>query len=277
MDVEVCEACTRRVVTDSQQDQLSFDDQASICTCEADRAESAPSTPIQPQTNRTESPPKMQPRTEGKPRPNSRQTAARAVRRWAKIFQDEHNLDFPKCLDGMKYIPPVDIYKKLDLDKGPLLRVMDTAGEAGHAREVAKINYAVTRDLLKHKSYPPRYLTYFHKDNQESTVSKEEFWFMLSDTERAELIRESYEDAVILTCEKIRSKAAAEHYKSCIRHIKGGLEAIRIHMRESNTKRQRTVDDYFAKRKKRRADKIAADLTNGLALSHFIIDEAEFM
>ena len=209
MDVEVCEACTRRVVTDSQQDQLSFDDQASICTCEADRAESAPSTPIQPQTNRTESPPKMQPRTEGKPRPNSRQTAARAVRRWAKIFQDEHNLDFPKCLDGMKYIPPVDIYKKLDLDKGPLLRVMDTAGEAGHAREVAKINYAVTRDLLKHKSYPPRYLTYFHKDNQESTVSKEEFWFMLSDTERAELIRESYEDAVILTCEKIRSKAAA--------------------------------------------------------------------
>ena len=92
-------------------------------------------------------------------------------------------------------------------------------------------------------------------------------------------IRESYsyEDAVTLTCQKIRSKAAADHYQSCIRHIKGGLEAIRVHMRETNTKRQRTVNDYFAKRKKRRADKIAADLTNGLALSHFIIDEAEFM
>jgi hypothetical protein len=109
-------------------------------------------------------------------------------------------------MSGMRYDPPNDIYKQLDLDKGPLDNKMDNAAEAGRARETRKINYAVVRDLLLFRNKPPRYLAYFNKqlDSGESTVSREEFWFMLNDEERAEIIREHYEDAVELSCQRIR-------------------------------------------------------------------------
>ena len=180
-------------------------------------------------------------------------------------------------MSEMRYDPPSDIYKQLDLDKGPLDNKMDNAAEAGRARETRKINYAVVRDLLLHRNKPPPYLAYFNKqlDSGESTVSREEFWFMLNDEERAEIIREHYEDAVELSCQRIRSKAAGDHYQSCLRHIRGGQDAIRKQMRESNTTRQRAVDSFFVNRKKRRTDRITADLTEGITLPD--LDEEEFM
>ena len=100
---------------------------------------------------------------------------------------------------------------------------------------------------------------------------------MLDHVEREELIRENYEDAVEVTVAKIRTKTARDHYQACIRHIKGGQDALRQHMRTKNNVHQRAVDTFFLKKRaKRRANQMAADLeTDGIVLSD--LDESEFL
>lgn len=204
--------------------------------------------------------------------------AACTVRRWAKVFRDEHNLVFPSCMDAMRYDPPDSIYKALKLNKAPLENKMEKAEEAGRNCEKAKINYAVSRDLLTHKNKVPAYFTYYNRsEGQPGSLTREEFWFMLDHVEREELIRENYEDAVEVTVAKIRTKTARDHYQASIRHIKGGQDALRQHMRAKNNVHQRAVDTFFLKKRaKRRANQMAADLeTDGIVLSD--LDESEFL
>ena len=181
-------------------------------------------------------------------------------------------------MDAMRYDTPDSIYKALKLNKAPLDNKMDNVEEAGRNREKAKINYAVSRDLLTHKNKVPAYFTYYNRsEGQPGSLTREEFWFMLDHVEREELIRENYEDAVEVTVAKIRAKTAGDHYQACIRHIKGGQDALRQHMRVKNNVHQRAVDTFFLrKRAKRRADQMTAELdTDGIVLSD--LDESEFL
>ena len=79
-------------------------------------------------------------------------------------------------MDAMRYDPPDSIYKALKLKKAPLKNKMDNAEETGRNRKKAKINYAVSRDLLTHKNKVPPYFTYYNRhEGEPGALTKEEF------------------------------------------------------------------------------------------------------
>ena len=84
-------------------------------------------------------------------------------------------------MDAMRYDPPDSIYKALKPNKEPLDNKTDNAEEAGRNQEKAKINYAVNRDLLTHRNKARKYFACYNKsEGQPGSLTKEEFWFMLS-------------------------------------------------------------------------------------------------
>ena len=136
--------------------------------------------------------------------------------------------------------------------------------------------------MLVYRNKVPQYFHFFNRSQPSpDSLTREEFWFMLDNAEREELIRENFESLIDITCSKIRTKTAGDHYQNCMKHIRAGQEAMRKHMRTKTTVTptvtQRAVDAYFAKRReKRQADQMTADLlTDGIVLDN--LDECEFM
>merc|ERR1712086_988649 len=135
-DERFCPICTRRFVLNPFPDPaLSVPDPAFLCTCNQDLDSSAPPSPAPP--SRAQTPPS----TIGKPRTNEKRAAVLEVRRCAKVFLAEYNLQFPSCMESMRYHPPNSIYKALDLDKALMNNIVDNAEEAGRGRETAKLKY----------------------------------------------------------------------------------------------------------------------------------------
>ena len=209
---------------------------------------------------------------------NEKRAAVLEVRRCAKVFLAEYNLQFPSCMESMRYHPPNSIYKALDLDKALMNNIVDNAEEAGRGRETAKLKYAISRDMLVYRNKVPQHFQFYNRSMSDpDSLTREEFWFMLDDAEREELIRENFENLIDITCSKIRIKTEGDHYQSCMRNIRRGQEAMRKHMRTKNTVTQRAVDTFFKQRRdKRKADEMTADLlSNGLVIED--LDESEFM
>ena len=249
-----CPDCSRRVVNNPEE-LPEFDDENSqclLCSChlKMDDPASCPSPPSPPPAAISQpSAPATVSRTF-----DERRDAARTVRRWADVFKREWDLDFPKCLVRMMYDQPRDIYKALKLDKDLLDIKLEAHENAAQERATRKIAYSVSRDMLRYKNEPPRYFQFHNASTHVlcPEMTREEFWFMLTDDERKELIEENFEVEVQNIVSKVRTKTAIAHYQQCIRCIKGGLEAIRIRMRVSNMSKAEFISMYFENKKRKR-------------------------
>ena len=127
-----CPDCSRRVVNNPEE-LPEFELQCLLCSChqKIDDLASCP-PPASPPPSRISQPigaPPSVSRTF-----DERRDAARTVRRWAKVFKREWNLDYPKCLVLMMYDPPRDIYKALKLDKDLLDMKLEAHANAAQER-----------------------------------------------------------------------------------------------------------------------------------------------
>jgi hypothetical protein len=250
-----CPDCDRRVVNNPES-LPEFDDENShcnLCSChqKMDDPASCPPPPSPPPSCISQpigAPPSVS-RTF-----DERRDAARTGRRRAKVFKREWNLDYPKCLVLMMYDAPRDIYKALNLDKDILDMKLEAHETAAQERASRKVAYSVSRDMLRYKNEPPRYFQFHNASTHVlcPEMTREEFWFMLSDDERKELIKENFEIEVQNIVSKVRTKTAIAHYQQCIRCIKGGLEAIRIRMRVLNMSKAEFISIYFESKKRKR-------------------------
>ena len=256
-----CPDCTRRVVNNPEA-LAEFDAEDShhlLCSCQQILDEPVPDVELVPPTT----PPQCLTITAEPPetvslRMSEKRDATLAVRRWSKVWNEEFGLDYPQVLLEMVYDPPRAIYKALKLDKELLEIKLEAHTNAARERSTRKIAYSVSRDMLRYKNHPPRYFQYHNASTNvlcpEMTREEfwHEFWFMLSDEERTELIEENYEVEVSNIVSRTRTKAAISHFQQCMRCIKGGLEAIRLRMRVSNMSKQQYIDQFFVSRKRKR-------------------------
>jgi hypothetical protein len=271
-----CPDCSRRVVNNPE-GLPEFDDENSncmLCSChqKMDEPESCPPPPSPPPNcvNVPIGAPPSVSRTF-----DERRDAARTVRRWSKVFKQEFNLDFPRDLVHMMFDPPRVIYKALKLDKDLLDIKLEAHENAAQERATRKIAYSVSRDMLRFKNEPPRYFQFHNASTHVlcPEMTREEFWFMLTDDERKELIEENFEIEVQNIVSKVRSKTAIAHYQQCIRCIKGGLEAIRIRMRVSNMTKAEFIKIYFDNKKRKREAAACAEF-NDIIFEDWSDDEA---
>ena len=110
----------------------------------------------------------------------------------------------------MMYDQPRDIYKALKLDKDLLDIKLEAHENAAQERATRKIAYSVSRDMLRYKNEPPRYFQFHNASTHVlcPEMTREEFWFMLTDDERKELIEENFEVEVQNIVSKVRKNVS---------------------------------------------------------------------
>ena len=83
-------------------------------------------------------------------------------------------------------------------------------------------------------------------------MSVEEFWFILSEDEKKELIQEQYESIVDSIVSRTSSKTASNWYMRCMRLINGGLDAMRKNSRCQYHSKQQAIKEFFDSKKRKR-------------------------
>lgn len=258
-NIHFCLTCSRRIRDESCRDSTNPD----ICSCFEDSQDLA--TP--PATPRTNCLAVEAPDTEGKQLQTERQTAASAVRRWAKTWKSEFNMIYPACVNDMRFYEPIAIYKHYNMDKLLLESKVEARVAAAREKHINKIAFAVSRDLLTHRNKTPIFFTFIPPTA--ASLSREEFWNILTLEERREMFKEAYEDKVELILKKVESATRRDHYFRCTRIIRLSVQALNHMMNMTErTKHQREVDAFMTNHRKEKRDRqIARDLTAGLDIS----------
>ena len=269
--IHFCLVCSR-VIPDSQLDPKLSDD-PNICSCQSDSDSEV--HPIPPSTPPSNPPPPISQDSAGKLPPSEQRDAALAVRRWAKTWMIEFGLVYPACVQEMRFQEPIVIYRHHKMDKEMADRKADARSAGVRNANSKKIAFAVSRDLLLFKNKAPRFFTFIPHSTDGNSLSRDEFWCMLSPAEKEEMIQEAHEDKLDVYCRKVESSTRRDHYQKCTRIIAGSLQALNHMMNFSQRiKHQRAIESFMAASRKRKRDKdVTRQMTHGLNFDEFDADD----
>ena len=170
--------------------------------------------------------------------------AARAVRRWAKSWREELGNDgFPNNMRSIAHLTGFEIYKQLGLDQSLERRnYIDNAVLIQQESSARKLEWTIQQAMIKYRHTTPPFFNPFSVDCPVDTdhSDKDRIWWLLTDAQRASLIREESEAAYAHQTSRTRGKAENTWYAKCIRLIEGGKEAIRNNERYNNKKKHIT-------------------------------------
>ena len=163
----------------------------------------------------------------------------------------EFNLIYPACANVFGFHEPISIYKHHNMDKLLLERKVEARVETARAKESKKVAFAVLQGILVYKNKIPRFFTFIPPTS--ASLSREEFWNILSTEERREMSKEAYEDKIELILKRVGGATRRGHYLRCTRIISGSVSALNIMINVTQrTKHQQEVNAYMANHTKKR-------------------------
>ena len=246
MEFKFCQDCKQRIGPVSSTHAATGGDEAQ---CQCFREDSEPiDTPIaKADEDREDEDTKKRKRGEAMHASSVQADAARAVLRWSKLFREELGLrGFPGNVSPYAYLTAYEIYKKLGLDhSSERARYIDNAVEIQRSNRARKSAWTVQQAMIKYRSRPPPCFNPFAVDCPEGTEpgDKDRIWWLMTDEQRATIIRDESSAAYDIQETKTRHKAENTWYMKCMRIIDGGKKAIRNNERINNGKR--SVTNYL--------------------------------
>jgi hypothetical protein len=187
----------------------------------------------------------------------------------------EFGLVYPACVNEMRFHEPIVIYRHHKMDKAMSDRKVEARVEAARIANTKKIAFAVSRDCLVYKNKAPQFFTFVPPSTDGHSLSRNEFWSMLSTDEQQEMIQEAHEDNLEVHLKKVEGATRRDHYQKCTRIIKGSLEALNKMMNyRHRIKHQRAIDSFMQASRKRKRDRdVTRETTAGLNFNEFDADD----